>query len=97
MPRKILPTDRFVVERTASDGGGTGHGPHDVYPNGHHVWARQLRADGSYSSKGALGSFYQTGCFTSNIGAVVIVGRMQQTFVPVRTARPNLGKLIPPK
>lgn len=29
---------KYVVYKTSIDGGGTGHGPHDVYPDGHHVF-----------------------------------------------------------
>ena len=32
----------WVVEEAGWSGGGTGHGPHDVYPDGLHVTARRL-------------------------------------------------------
>lgn len=32
----------YVVYKTAKEGGGTGHGPHDVYPDGWHVFARAV-------------------------------------------------------
>ena len=33
-----LPCGRYVVVKTAFEGGGTGHGPDDAYPDGHHVY-----------------------------------------------------------
>lgn len=58
-----VPTKRFAdvvweVHHTTYDGGGTGHGPHDVYPDGHHVWA-EATLNGSVVSF----DFYQSGCF----------------------------------
>lgn len=49
---------QYLVVKTAFDGGGTGHGPHDIYPNGHHVFCESL--EGSHKV-----DFYQTGCFTA--------------------------------
>lgn len=54
-----VPAERlnqpFTVVRTAFEGGGTGMGPHDVYPDGHHVYC--------VGEDGLLFSFYQSGCF----------------------------------
>lgn len=48
----------FIVTKTEMDGGGTtGHGPDDVYPDGHHVWAQ--RAD----DPSITIDFYQSGWF----------------------------------
>lgn len=52
-----LGTRTWEVMLTSLSGGGTGHGPGDVYPNGHRVIAR--------SDDGTTISFYQSGCFTS--------------------------------
>jgi hypothetical protein len=50
----------YVVTQTEMKGGGIGHGPHDVYPDGHYVTARKiLRKD----TLGDKKEFYQTGCF----------------------------------
>lgn len=57
---EIPKGETFVVKRTAFEGGGTAHGPHDVYPDGHHVWARP--EDG-----GDEIDFYQSGCFTNTV------------------------------
>jgi len=65
---------RYVVFKTASDGGGTGHGPHDVYPNGHHVYCEKL--DGS----GHRLDFYQSGCFSVVHTDVVPVGKAERTW-----------------
>ncbi len=50
----------YVVTKTEMTGGGTGHGRHDVYPNGHKVTAK-MGGDGEEVS------FYQSGCFTAMI------------------------------
>ncbi len=57
----------YTVYKTATEGGGTGHGPWDVYPDGHHVYAE--RNDGTKID------FYQTGCFTAMIPRISPVGK----------------------
>ena len=74
---------RFVVEATEMTGGGTGHGPGDVYPDGWHVTARRLRDDGAYDPDGEVIRFYQTGCFNCMVEAPSIVGKMAIRFVEV--------------
>jgi hypothetical protein len=71
----------FVVVKTNMTGGGTGHGPHDIYPDGHEVTIRQLKRDGSYNDKGAKFYFYQSGSFNCMITDVTPVRKMKQTFV----------------
>lgn len=73
---------RFVVEEAKMDGGGTGHGPHDVYPDGWHVVARLLNADGTYNPGGPKISFYMTGCFIGMVKPeeIDIVARMGRRF-----------------
>lgn len=51
-----LGAREFVVVETILTGGGTGHGPHDVYPDGHHVVAQEVGGE-------RLVRFYQSGCF----------------------------------
>jgi hypothetical protein len=51
---------KFIVVSVALTGGGTGHGPHDVYPDGHYVVAKEIV--GSRQVSREVG-FYQTGCF----------------------------------
>lgn len=59
--KNISPMYRFigkyVVYKTTFDGGGCGHGPHDIYPNGHHVFCKKLRDNEIQID------FYQSGCF----------------------------------
>ena len=76
-------TGEWVVERTAMTGGGTGHGPHDIYPDGWHVTARRLTATGAYDPTGVTTKFYQSGCFTNMVmpHEVVVVRRMRRTFI----------------
>lgn len=51
---------QYIVYDTALTGGGTGHGPHDVYPDGHRVFCVQI-------GTGTKVDFYQTGHFTAMI------------------------------
>lgn len=71
---------RYIVVRTVSDGGGTGHGPHDIYPDGWHVTARSLD-----HAKGHLGQspeftidFYQGGGFnTTTNDPIKVTGKAE--------------------
>ena len=60
---------RYVVYKTSHDGGVTGHGPHDVYPDGHHVFAERL------DDPNVKVDFYQSGCFTAMLPELRPVGR----------------------
>ncbi len=71
----------YVVEHAEISGGGTGHGPHDVFPDGWLVQARKLNPDTTYNPKEELIEFYQSGCFTDLIKTVEVVGKMEKTFV----------------
>jgi len=51
-----LAWESFTVTEVDLTGGGNGHGPNDVYPDGHRVTAR--------GTSGRTVRFYQTGCFT---------------------------------
>ncbi len=76
-------TAKFVVEEANMQGGGTGHGPGDIYPDGWHVQARRLNKDGSYNPKGEVICFYMSGCFTCMVEPkdLQVVGKMQMRFV----------------
>lgn len=63
---------RYVVYKTTTDGGGTGHGPHDVYPDGYHVFCERL-------ADGVRVDFYQTGCFTAMIEEIKPVGKAERS------------------
>lgn len=64
---------KYIVIKTFTDGGGTGHGPQDVYPDGHHVWCESIGEDLDY--KIAV-NFYQSGCFTAmNEEEIPVIGR----------------------
>lgn len=81
----IIPDEKkaleYIVIRAELEGGGTGHGFHDIYPNGWHVKARKLNSDGSYNSEAKTIDFYQSGSFTNMKEKVKIVGKMKQIFV----------------
>ena len=64
----------WVVYKTTYDGGGTGHGFGDVYPNGHHVFCEQLHTKRKVD-------FYQNGCFRNMIGDIKPIGKAERTWV----------------
>ena len=63
---------RYVVYKISRDGGGTGMGSHDVYPDGHHVFCERL-------SDGVRVDFYQTGAFTAMIENIEPVGKAERS------------------
>jgi len=64
----------YIVYKTTMDGGGTGHGPHDVYPDGHHVFCE--KADDSEVKV----DFYQSGAFTAMITDIKPVGKAKRKW-----------------
>jgi len=73
---------KFVVEEAQMEGGGTGMGPGDVYPDGWAVYARRLHDDGTYDPKGEVIMFYMSGCFNNMVYMedIEIVGKMKRQF-----------------
>lgn len=72
---------RYLVTKTAMEGGSHGNiNSNNDYPDGHHVFAQRMGAEGSLE-KGAEISFYQSGCFNATIYPKDIqpVARMAQT------------------
>ena len=65
---------KYIVYKTTYDGGGTGHGSHDVYPEGHHVFC--MKAD----DHNVRVSFYQSGSFTVVITDIKPIGKATQTW-----------------
>jgi len=65
---------KYVVYKTANEGGGTGHGPGDLYPDGHHVFCESV-IDPSIKV-----DFYQSGCFTAMIHDIKPCGRAERTW-----------------
>ena len=63
-----LGKGEWVVVSTCMTGGGTGHGPGDVYPDGHQLTLRRLKqgTDQIDWSKDEQ-EFYQSGCFTDEV------------------------------
>jgi hypothetical protein len=66
---------KYVVTSTAMDGGGTGHGPGDVYPDGYHVYAEKL------SNSSIEIDFYQSGAFTVVHERVPVISRAKRKWV----------------
>jgi hypothetical protein len=79
---------RWLVIAAVMNGGGTGMGPHDAYPDGWKIRASQLRQDGEYDPEGEQSEFYQSGCFCNEIlpADIRLVGKMVQTFAWVSHA-----------
>jgi hypothetical protein len=67
---------RYVVLRTAIDGGGRGHGVYDIYPSGHHVWCKSIDHHTPIEV-----DFYQTGAFTCMIPDIQPIGRADLQWV----------------
>lgn len=68
---------KYVVYKTAMEGGGTGHGPNDVYPDGHRVYCESL-----YNSNARI-SFYQTGSFMNMIkpGEIMPIAKAKRSWI----------------
>lgn len=71
---------KFVVIKTKLDGGSTGRDP---YPDGHHVFVKRLKKNGSYDKNGDEADFYQSGYFTAMIKEhqITVLGHMEIKFV----------------
>jgi hypothetical protein len=82
----------FVVTRAELTGGGTGHGSHDVYPDGWQVTARELardERDGTWlwREEGREIKFMQQGqagshCYNTQRAASVL-GEMKLRYVAI--------------
>lgn len=60
--------NEWLVVKTSVSGGGTAHGPHDVYPDGHRVFCHMFHGFNRESGQPKINEtfglkFYQTGCF----------------------------------
>ena len=64
--QKSLADTEFLVTRVALTGGGAGHGLHDVFPDGHRVWAKEVidLSDSEFTTGKRTVNFYQSGCFS---------------------------------
>ena len=65
---------KYVVTGTSLSGGGTGMGPHDVYPDGHHVKAQHV------VHSNLKIEFYQSGSFTCKLQNKSAIGRATATW-----------------
>ena len=63
---------KYIVTGTSFEGGGTGMGPHDVYPSGHHVYCEKV------NNNKIKVDFYQSGCFTAMNTSVKVVGKAKK-------------------
>ena len=60
---------KYIVYKVSRDGGHSGQGYNDSYPDGHHVFC--LKANGDENVKV---DFYQSGCFTAMIEKIEPIG-----------------------
>lgn len=65
---------KYIVTRALMDGGGTGHGPHDVYPDGWHVFCKAIDSENEVD-------FYQSGCFNTLNEDIKVVGKAKLQWV----------------
>ena len=65
----------YVVVKAQYEGGGTGMGPHDIYPDGWHVFCV------SVEKPERRVDFYQSGCFTCTIKDIRPIGRAELKWV----------------
>ncbi len=63
----------YIVVKTSLQGGGTGHGPGDVFPDGHRVFCEKVDC-------GEKIDFYQSGCFTAMIPDIRPIGHATRTW-----------------
>lgn len=66
---------RYVVYKTAMDGGGSGQGFNDTYPDGHHVFAERL------DDHSVKVDFYQSGSFTAMLPKLKPVAKATRRWV----------------
>lgn len=71
----LNPGKLYAVLSTTMTGGGTGHGPYDIFPDGHEVTAVLLPSISSKPTKPSGGKirFYQSGCFNQMVDPSHIV------------------------
>ena len=83
VPDVSRATAEFVVIENDMQGGGTGMGCHDIYPDGWHIIAKRLDKDGKWNPNGEEIAFYMTGCFIDMIPPeeVKIIRHMAMSLV----------------
>lgn len=68
----------YVVVNTKTESG-AGYGRMNIYPDGHHVFAKKLK-DGVYDEQGEEISFFQSGCINPSIKDISSVRKMKMNF-----------------
>ena len=71
-----IENEQYVVIKTTCDGGGACFDG-TPYPNGHHVWCRQIINDNVTEKER---DFYQTGFFTNMIKNPKIIGHKELKY-----------------
>lgn len=65
---------KYIVTKTSYEGGGTAMGPHDIYPDGHHVFCQHAE----YPNVKV--DFYQTGSFTAMLPGKKAIGKAKRVW-----------------
>ncbi len=65
---------KYVVDNAGYYGGGTGHGPHDVYPDGWYITGILL------SDQTKKVYFWQTGCFNKMLPDIIPIGKAEKIW-----------------
>lgn len=65
----------YIVTNTTMNGGGTGHGASDVYPDGWEVKAQKV------DDEGVEITLYQSGCFIHTNTDIEVVGKSEKKWV----------------
>jgi hypothetical protein len=71
---------KYIVVKTTMDGGGSGHGFNDSYPDGHHVFCKKV------DDKIEI-DFYQSGCFSAMIKDIEPIGKAKLTWAVEEDAK----------
>lgn len=67
LPLDYADGNEWLVISVQMNGGGNGHGAHDVYPDGHEVTIQMLPYGSKIPNNDYTIKFYQTGCFRNMI------------------------------
>jgi hypothetical protein len=85
---KALGRGTWVVAKTKMTGGGTGHGPHDIYPDGHQISCLPIDDNDAITMREPK-RLFQSGCFSDKIDYVEPVRRVKLvTTIAVANAKP---------
>ena len=80
---------KYIVTKTLKEGGGTGHGPHDIFPDGHHVFCEKI------IDKKIKVDFYQSGCFTAMIKDITPIEKINSLDKAISNLSTEMYEVVP--